>query len=149
MRTIQQKAKEYEEMFVSGTRQDGKSYVYLSDNASEELKESVRAAHYSKLPNDWIYGTYADLMQKITEYNLDTFDQLEDVRSEIVDSYVDIYTHDLTAWLAENIDNVNYITEIIEDGDSDDITDGFELLSRAQYNAIDEVMSEVMDLLSK
>lgn len=147
--TITKKAEKYSKMFVTDTRVNGKEFVKLTDNASEDLKNSVREAHYSKLPNDWIYGTYADLMQKVSEYDLETFEQLEDVRYEIVDGYVDIYTANLTAWLAEDIDNVGYLTEVIEDGENEDITDGFKLLARAQYKAIDEVMSCVMDLLSK
>src|SRR5438045_875052 len=113
---ITEKAQEYLDQFETGTKTSGKSYVYLKDNRSEELYESIRQAHYSKLPSDWVYGTYADLLQKVTEYELDTFEELQDVRHEIVDGYVDIYTHDLTAWLAEDIRNVDYLTQVIEDG---------------------------------
>lgn len=145
--TINEKAEQYEEMFISGKRQDGENYVYLSEDASEELKESVRQAHSDRFPNDWIYGTYADLMQKVTNYDLTTNDSLDDVRSEIVDDYVDIYTHQLTAWLASDVNNVYYLTEVIEDGNTE-VTDGHALLARAQYKAIDEVMTEVVNLLS-
>lgn len=135
-------------MFTTGKRNDGESYVFLTDNATQELKDSVKAAHGDRLPNDFTFGTYADLMQKITDYNLDTIDELEDVRGEIVDSHIDIYTADLTKWLASDINNVDYISQALDEGDNIG-TDGFRLLSVAQYLAIDEVMNEVVNLLSK
>lgn len=147
--TIQQKAEQYEKMFTSGTRQDGESYVFIpiEDVETEKLRESVKRAHGERLPDDWIYGTYADLMQKVTEYDLDTLDQLEDVRHEIVDGYVDLSTKDLTHWLHEDNNNISYLTEAL--AQEMESTDGFQLLAMAQYIAIDEVMNEVMDLLSK
>lgn len=132
-------------MFKSGKRTDGQRYVYLDDKASEKLKDSVHQAHGDLLPDDWIYGTYADLMQKVSEYDLKTIDDLENVRYEIVDSCVDIYTADLTKWLASNINNVYYLGEASREYGS---MDGFQLLAVAQYKAIDEVMNEVFSLLS-
>ncbi len=143
--TITDKAKKYSDMFVSSTRDNGESYVYLKDEASEKLKDSVHEAHGDSLPDDWIYGTYADLMQKITEYELKTIDDLENVRHEIVDSYVDIYTADLTKWLASDIRNVHYLSDAISEGIADD---GFQLLTGAQFLAIDNVMNYVVELLS-
>jgi len=145
--TITEKAKKYSAMFVTDTRVDGKEFVKCTNDATQPLKESVRQAHGSRMPDDWTYGTYADLMQRVTDYDLETFDQLEDVRHEIVDGYVDIYTSDLTAWLNESNDNVYYLTEVLEQGLEP--KDGFQLLAMAQYQAIDEVMSEVVDLLQK
>lgn len=133
-------------MFKSGKRAEGVSYVYLEDNADKKLIDSVHEAHGDKLPNDWVYGTYADLMQKVTEYDLKNIDDLEEVRHEIVDGYVDIYTHDLTKWLASDNNNVYYLGEAINEGI--DNLDGFQALAMAQYKAIDEVMNEVISLLS-
>lgn len=146
--TIQQKAEKYHAMFISKTRDNGEDYVILADDASEDLQASIKQAHEDRFPNDWIYGTYADLMQRVTEYDLETFEQLEDVRHEIVDGSVHIYTHQLTAWLASDINNVDYLAQAASDGFVYE-DGGWQLLARAQYLAIDEVMSEVMDLLSK
>jgi hypothetical protein len=145
--TIKERAEQYNAMFTTGTRNDGKSFVKCTDEASEALRESIRNAHGDKLPNDWTYGTYADLMQRVTEYDVVTINNLEDVRSEIVDSYVDIYTADLTKWLAEDIRNVYYITQALEEYGT--FEDGFKLLAMAQYLAIDEVMQEVINLLGQ
>lgn len=145
--TITEKAEMYHNYFEAKKRDNGTEFVCLKLDAPEELKESIREAHGDKLPDDWTYGTYADLMQRITEYDLETFEQLEDVRGEIVESYVDIYTKGLTEWLNEDINNVYYITRALEEFGN--FEDGFKLLATAQYMAIDEVMQEVVNLLSK
>lgn len=142
--TIKEKAEAYLMMFDRKTRDNGDSFVILGDNATKLLCESVRDAHGERLPNDWTYGTYADLMQQVTEYELNTIDDLEDVRHEIIDSYVDIYTDKLTEWLHDNVNNVHYLTDAMEQAEGD----GFNLLQMAQYMAIEEVMNEVVSLLS-
>jgi hypothetical protein len=147
---IQEKARKYSSMFEIGKRNDGKSFVKIkdsyTDNEPKELMESVRAAHGDRSPNDWVYTTYSELMDKVAEWDFASVEALEDTRHEIVDGYVDIYTADLTAWLAEDINNVWYLTETLEEFQP---KDGFQLLSMAQYRAIDEVMQEVVNLLSQ
>jgi hypothetical protein len=143
---ITEKANKYSAMFETRKRDNGNSFVVLKDDASEELRESVREAHGEKLPDDWVYGTYADLMERVTEFEIDSVEQLEDARNEIVDNYVDIYTADLLKWLSDDINNVSYLTEVLEE---DGAKDGFQLLAMAQYKAIDEIFSFVFDLLTK
>lgn len=144
--TITQKAQNYSNYFKSNKRDNGETYVYLSDDRPEELQESVREAHGERLPNDFTYGSYADLLQKVTEYEVNTIDDLEDVRHEIVDGYVDIYTSDLTKWLHDDIHNVEYLNDVMENYEP---KDGYQLLSMAQYQAYDNIMTCIVDLLSK
>lgn len=144
--TITDKAQQYNKMFTTGTRQaDNKSYVYCNKTATDALKNSIHTAHGDKFPDDWVYGIYADLMQKVTEYEPNTIDDLQDMAPEIVDSSVDMYTADLAKWLAEDNRNIYYLNDVLEQGD---IKDGFQLLTQAQYMAIDEVMQEIINLLS-
>lgn len=145
---ITNKAQEYSDMFTTGTRDNGKMYVYLKGNVlGGNLYDSIKEAHGDGLPSDFVFGTYADLLQKITEYDLDSYEDLQDVRSEIVDGYVDIYTKGLTEWLNADIDNVSYLTQVLEQGL--ELKDGYQLLAQAQYMAIDEVMESVVNLLNK
>lgn len=127
--------------------EEKKRIVVFADNASEKLKDSVYKAHQDSLPRDWIFGTYADILQRLEEYEVKTLDDVEEVRSELVDSMVDIYTADLTAWLADSISNVEYLTQAMEEYGQPQ--DGFKLLALAQYMAIDEVFGYVYELLSE
>lgn len=146
--TIQEKAQMYSDMFESKQRDNGDYFVVFNKTATEELQDSVKQAHGDDMPNDFIFSTYADLMQKVTEYELDSSEALEDMRHEIVDGSVDIYTHDLTKWLASDTKNVDYLGQVVDEH-TGTCNGGWEVLALAQYKAIDEVMEYVVNLLSK
>lgn len=118
-----------------------KSIVVFADNASEDLKDSVRKAHGDRLPSDWVFDKYHSILDAMLQYN-----DIEDNQSEIVDGLVDVYTGNLTEWLNSNNNNVYYLTEAI---DQYEIKDGFRALATAQSLAIDEIYGEVMNLLNK
>lgn len=142
---MNKKIKEYSAQFESKKRVDnGEDYIILKDNAPKELRESVRKAHGDSLPNDWIYGTYADLLSILEGYEITDANDLDNYRHEIVDNYVDIYTSDLTKWLGSN-SNTYYLTRALEDHQP---KDGVQALGIAQYTAIDEIMSEIVNLLT-
>ena len=141
--TIQEKIEKYSNYFEIGTRNDGSKYTFLKDNTPAKLAVAVREAHGDRFPDDFIYSTFSDLLQRLSEYTINNMDDIENYRHEIVDGYVDIYTHDLIKWLASDIANVYYITQAIEEFGA---TDGFQVLSTAQYIAIDEVMNYVIGM---
>lgn len=122
--------------------------VIFNDKATEKLKNSVFEAHGDRLPEDWIFDKYHSILSNICEYDdVNNIDDLEDIRGEIVDGLVDVYTSNLTQWLNYNINNVYYLTEAQEEYGAK--VDGFEILQSAQYKAIDDIFSYVSDLLSK
>jgi len=138
------KIENYLKMFdAKEVERDGekKSIAVFTDNASEDLKDSVRKAHGDRLPSDWVFDKYHSILDAMTQY-----DDIEDARSEIVDGLVDVYTSDLTEWLNSNNNNVYYLTEAI---DQYEIKDGFRVLATAQSLAIDEIYGEVLNLLNK
>jgi len=141
---INKKAEKYLKQFEIKQR-DEKTIVVFK-NESEELKDSVYKAHGDMLPNDWIFDKYHSILDAISQYDIETIDDLQDNRSEIVDSLVDVYTSDLTHWLDSHNSNVYYLEEAQKEYGI--IEDGFKLLSMAQYKAIDEIFSEVINLLS-
>jgi hypothetical protein len=118
-----------------------KNIVVFTDNASEDLKDSVRKAHGERLPSDWIFDKFHSILDAMLQYD----DDNEDMRYEIVDGLVDVYTSGLTEWLNSSNHNVYYLSEAIENG----AEDGFKALALAQYKAIDEIYSEVLNLLNK
>jgi hypothetical protein len=147
-----QKAQYYADFLKSIDVNDGSTRIVLktdindTENAPQELQDAIRAAHGDKMPNDFIYATFADLLQRVTDYDVDTVDDLQEYVHEIVDGYVDIYTHDLLQWLASDVDNLEYLAQAAQDGWT--VDDGtWQLLARAQYYAIEEVMQHVLSLL--
>jgi hypothetical protein len=143
-----QLAEHYADYFKSIDVVDGTSRIILKDDAPSKLRDAVREAHGDKMPNDFIYATFADLLQRVTDYDVETVDRLRDQGHdhEIVDGYVDVYTHDLLQWLASDIDNLEYLAQAAQDGWT--VDDGtWQLLARAQYYAIDAIMQHIIDLL--
>ena len=148
-KTISEKIKEYSDAFESKKRTStGENIVILKDNAPEELKKAVQDAHGERLPDDWIYGTFADLMQNLTGYTINNMEDVENYRGEIVDGYVDIYNKDLTDWLNGSYYNVEACDEASKEyGDADG--DIMERIKRGQYWAIDQVFGCIVSLLEE
>jgi len=114
----------------------------LKDGAPEDLLESIHQAHGDRLPDDWVYDKYHSILDAISGYDND---DLDEIRPEIVDGLVDVYTSDLTAWLHSSNYNVYYMTEAQEEYGAQE--DGFKLLQMAQYKAIDEIYGYVQNYL--
>lgn len=138
------KIEKYLQMFeIKEVERNGekKTIVVFADNASEDLKNSLMAAHGKHLPMDWVFDKYHSILDAMTQYN--DIESIEDNRCDIIDGMVDIYTSGLTEWLNSNNYNISYLSEAIEDGASD----GFQALAQAQYKAIDEIFEEVLNLI--
>lgn len=141
---IEDYSKQFKSDEIERTGEQKRTITVFADNASEALKNSVYKAHQESLPRDWIFSTYADILQALTGYTIESMEDVEEYRSEIVDNMVDVYTSSLTQWLADSIYNVEYLTQAIQELQPED---GYKLLSGAQYLAIDEVYGYVVELL--
>lgn len=146
MNTLSQQLTYYANCFTTGKRADGTEYVYQATE-DEELHNALYQAHGDKLPDDWTYRTFAYLLERLAETEVNTLEALEEVRYEVIDSMIDIYTYDLTAWLHSDINNVYYLSDVLQEGNT--ITDGFQLLSAAQAQAINELYQAIIDLLDE
>lgn len=146
---LKQKADYYADFFKSIDVNDGTTRVVLKDNTPKELHDAVREAHGDKLPNDFIYSTFADLLSRISEYDAETVDELRDngYDHEIIDGYVDIYTHDLLQWLASDINNLEYMSRVMAESVYIEEDGAWQALARMQYYAIEDVMQYVLSLL--
>ena len=142
---LNQKISSYINMFETKTRDNGNKYVILKDKAKEELKNAIHNANGDRLPNDFIYSTFLDLLQTLDGFTIENPDYLDEIENEVIDSNIDIYTKDLTAWLASDINNVYYLTEAIQESNGE--IDGFQALQQAQSKQIYEVWQHVKDLL--
>lgn len=142
---IQNKIQTYADSFE--TKQRGnKTIIVLKDNAPEELDNSVMQAHGDRFPSDWIFDTYHSILENLTGYDINSIDDVEDYRHEIVDGLVDIYTHELTGWLHSDNRNVYYLEDAVKEYGA---SDGFQILMSAQYIAINEIYNEVVELLNE
>ena len=102
------------------------------------------ALYDNDLSNNFGHETMADLIDSLIylvneKEKIKTLDDLEDLNdwlTEISDNAVNVYTKDLTEWLASDIKNVHYLTDAINEYNA---TDGFNALATAQFHAIYEI----------
>jgi hypothetical protein len=128
--TIQEKAAEISKMFVEKTRDDGSKF-WSTDSEDEAIRDMCHDAHGEMLPNDWKYRFIVDALDLIAEA-----DDVDDVTIE-----PDVYTADLTAWLASHNGRIEYLTRAIEEYEP---KDGFTALSIAQSIEREEVFYDVL-----
>lgn len=121
--------------------------VVLKPEAPQALKDSIRAAHGDRLPDDWIYNKYQSIVSNLSGYTISNTDDLEENRPEIVDGLVDVYNNDRTAWLASHLGNAALVDEARAEygGDCSDV---FDMIGKGQYYAIDQIYSEVVSYLT-
>jgi hypothetical protein len=110
---------------------------------------------------DYYYNQFEECFEKILEdieyeekyQNFSNIQELKDnidycfdeLRDDIIYNIeADIYTANLTAWLASDIKNVYYLTEVLE---SMDIKDGSQLLSYAQIEQKREIYEIAFEFL--
>lgn len=90
------------------------------------MKEVCHKAHPDgRLPDDSVYEVIYETVNAIAEA-----DPEEDAQKEAINLEADVYTAQLTGWLAEHLGNVDYLTQALDEGVD---KDGVALLSYAQY----------------
>jgi hypothetical protein len=104
---IQTLATEARSFMVSKTRDDGSKFWSRSDDAPEWVRELCFAAHDAgdMLPDDHRY-----------EFIVEALDALSDTEdADDVNLEADIYTHNLTTWLASRADRSGYCDSAMEE----------------------------------
>ena len=119
-----------------------KGDVIMSGNEHyEKLSEVMRKIECSE---DFVYEQTWNCLSWLVDGVLEDPDEIEDMLLEAIDREVDIYTSDLTGWLNKSVWHVYYLGEALKLGSAED---GFQLLMRAQYCAIEEVWREIIHLI--
>lgn len=113
-------------------RDNDGSYFYCPKKDISWQRGIIFNAHLDRMPNDDIYNRIYDILESIQDIETE-----EEAQERLYEIEPDIYTNDLTAWLNDNINNVYYLTEALEEGL--DIKDGFKLLMYAQSKYIQEI----------
>ena len=128
--TIQEKAAQIRSTFVEKIRTDGTKY-WSTESEEAEIKELCHAAHDDMMPDDWRYRFIVDALDLIAE--------ADDVDGVTIEP--DVYTADLTAWLASHNCRVDFLTRVLEECDT---TDGIEAIAMAQAFEREEVYFSVL-----
>ena len=106
----------------------GEYFYCLKDDAPDWMRDACRAAHGDDLlPDDFRYSVIAGaaefFLEQATEYlgedapvdaPVDCFDDID--QHEFCDGMVDIYTTNLTSWMASHLSRVGYVNEAKEQG---------------------------------
>lgn len=95
-------------------------------------RDIIFKAHLDRMPNDDMYERIYDILSAIEDVETE-----EEAQDRLYEMEADIYTYDLTKWLNNNVSNMYYLTEALEEGL--DIKDGFQLLMYAQKKYIEEI----------
>jgi hypothetical protein len=140
MTPFQETAQQLHDSIVHETRTDGTQYYGLDKETSKLADwrwEAVHDAHMDRLPSDDIYQVIAE----VAELLADCDDQEEAAERIAEEVSADVYTVDLTAWLASHLGNVAYLDQYKEEyGDGD----SYALLYGAQYLWKQEIAHSIL-----
>lgn len=142
-KTIQEAASQLSRALQQDKRNDGSEYYHLVDESPEWMIGVVHEVHnrlgMTLTPDDTIWefiSRCADALADSSEG--DEGDSISEIEP-------DMYTSQLTAWLAASVNHVGYISQALNDfGEFDD---GFKLLACAQKCHIDEIGWSLIEVL--
>ena len=113
-----------------------------TDDAPEWVRDLCFAAHDAgdMLPDDWRYEFIVAALDALEDH-----DDEDDARDSIE---ADIYTHDLTTWLASRVDRTGYVDDACEEYGTDAPQGIVERLQVGQLAEKREVFESVLSSLS-
>lgn len=126
-----------------GTSEE-KTIVIIKDNA-EDYKKLVDLTYFVNSETSLSMDSTCQFTMQALGLLADSEAKNEDELSEL-EPEADVYTGELTAWLAENVNHVYYLTEALETFSD---SDGFQALTMAQYLAKREVLTLVVRFLEE
>jgi len=133
--------------FKRGKRDNGESFVTLTDDRPQWLYDAVHEAHGKDLPNDWIYAECEAACDAIDDGSIDVEARYyQDAISEHTDGRVDIYTRDLYQWSADMCHSYtwSYAEEEAKDLGSADV-DTEKRIAMIQYCAIQSIVDTIVE----
>lgn len=125
--------------FVRDRRTDGSEFWRtIEDDRPEWVQDLCHAAHGDMWPDDWRYHFIVEALDALAE----TADP-DDILME-----PDVYTHELTAWLASRADRYEYCDLAMEEGGIDYTSQGIlAALMDGQLREKEEVLALVREQL--
>jgi hypothetical protein len=126
-------------MFETKKRDNGETFVTLSDATPQWLKDAVKAAHQDDPANDWIY------QQSQAAYTAAlSGDLTEDSAHEYADGQVDIYTANLARWYADMCLSTTYANAEWQAEDATHDGDISKRIATIQFYAIEYIAHVIL-----
>lgn len=134
---IQTNAGEALKWFEHKKRDNGQEFWSIKDGAPDWIQPMAHAAHGDMMPDDWKYEFIVEMLRAI-----DGASDLEDITVA-----ADIYTTELTRWLASHLDRVAYCDDAIDE--FGEMKDTVTLLQHGQYREKQEVLGRLKEYLEE
>lgn len=152
--------REFADAFETKKRDDGSSYVRLKDDCAGWLKSGVAyrtpmlVIHEAvdggdgRFASDWVYAETRGIVDALVDHGVDAADGAHsDITHEIANSRVDVYNSDRTAWLADNLRNVQICDDAVSDGLVAKDADLFDRIGSGQYLAATRMIDAIITLI--
>lgn len=123
-------------------RDNGDTFLCLSDSAPSWCQDVCREAHGGLMPDDWRYSWISSAADSLVDIDPDNWDEFH----EIADGLVDVYNDRLSAWLASNLTRAEYVNDAVSSG-LVDVSGDFDLyraLMAGQYEEINETIQSLV-----
>lgn len=133
--------------FETGKLADGDEYYFVREASPVWVNEMVRAAHGDMLPDDIRYDMIVQALGTVS--NFDEKVSQDDAQEEMMQVEAPIYTSELTAWLASNVNRYSYCDAAIEEYGASTTAD-YGMINRLQMgwsHEFSEVASAVISAL--
>lgn len=135
---------------------NGETIVVIKDDAPQWVTDMARKAHGNMMPDDMrfkmireVLSCMAGHVEADTEHDGVEFDLDHDVRHEVCDGLVDVYTSALTAWLGSHIERPGYCDEAIREYGSPDADDDInKRISMGQFAEYEEIFGSIVDSIA-
>lgn len=118
-------------------------------NFDTKAHDLVKGIHFDlfdgKLPNDWVYDTTLSILEKLTEYDHNTVEDLIDISHEIADYITDEDSHELMLWA---VDFHNEIDEVTEESGVES-TNLVQRVKIGQYLIIDNMVNYTVNFIEQ
>lgn len=140
MKTIQELATEVLNQFETKKRDNDENFECLKDGSAEWMRDLVREAHDSSLPNDMTYSFITEALQALSDN--------EDLDDAMISLEPDVYNRDLLNWLASSISRAEIVNEAVEEyGLSSKNFDLMQVIGMGQVKEKIEVFGVVLNQL--
>lgn len=127
--TIETLAAEILKNMTTGTRDNGETFKHLNDDKAEWMQDLCHEAHGRMLPDDHKYQFIFEALSALVDHDGNEDDARESIEA-------DIYTSDLTAWLASSNSRMEYVNDAVSNGLVD--TSNFDMVNAMQAGQLEE-----------
>jgi len=146
---INKNARKLAPAFTTTREERGKIYTIIESSNSDIKMGAYDLITYIQkfvdADDNFIRKTVRRALEDFKDWQAKDEEELDNYLTEIKP---ELYTANLTKWLAESIYHCAYITQVLDDFGAD-CKDGIQLLGMAHHSAIEEIYRLVIDWLDK